>query len=128
MLSKMPLWWKAATFVPEEDWEDMNDDTQRGSYLKVVVEVTERSHDGYCSGIEECEDGTFLRWYADGEPEEIEEVTYRRVGAIPLKDERGANWDFLCGSFDPGWGCGGGGSGVCGVRTTVCFVSMERVN
>lgn len=124
--------------MAEEEWEDLNDDSTRGPYLKVVVEVTERDHDGYCSEIEEDEnedededededeegehtDG----WYA---PVKIYDTTYRMIGAMPLKDEHGASWDFLCGHFDPGWDCASGGSSVCGVRPSVRFLSMERIN
>ncbi len=117
-----PKWWAAGDFVKEEDWNPSNWTTP---YLKVVVDVVERSHDGYCSGIEEDDDGHFIHF--GGGDVITEETNYKMIGRVPLKDKRGGAWNFLGPSFDPRWRCASGGSGVCGVRPSVSFVSMERI-
>jgi hypothetical protein len=118
-----PLWWQAGDFVKEEDWDTA--DAAEVPYLKVVVDVIERSHDGYCSGVEEDEDGNYIH-FGGGEVE-IEETAYRMIGRLPLKDANGAAWQFQGPTFDPLWRCASGGSGVCDVGASVTFVSMERV-
>lgn len=118
-----PLWWELGHWDKEEDWEDY--ERPEGSYLKVVVEVTERSHDGYCSGVEEDEDGHYIH-FGGGEVE-IEETKYKMIASLPLRDPGGAAWNYQGPAFDPGWRCATGGSGVCDVRPSVSFVSMERI-
>ena len=129
-----PAWWVVAqnsagyedpqnSFKREEDWDAASAPKQ--SHLLVVVEVTERRHDGYCSGLDTDEDGRVTHW--SGEELDVEETTYRMVGAIPLKDEHGQNWNFQGPPFDPLWLlCNG--SGVCNLRPSVQFLSMTRVN
>lgn len=117
---RRPAWWDAGDFEPAGRWQD----TMDGPHLKVVVEVTERDHDGWCSSIDGDEEEGFHTW---GHELEITETTETYIGCLPLKDEKGAAWDFLCQDFDPGWRCASGGSGVCGVRPSVRFVSMERI-
>lgn len=121
-----PAWWKRGDFVKEEDWEPATYEKDY-SYLKVIVEATERIHDGYCSGIDLDEEDVPC-YSLSAEPCELEETTYRMVGVLPLKDDRGCNWNFQGSVFDPGWRCATGGSGVCNVRPKVRFLSMERVN
>jgi hypothetical protein len=134
-MTRPPAWWKAGHFWREEEW-DKASDAPVGPYLKVTVEATERSHNGYCSELETTETGrTYCRkcvWTTsemefEAESVEIEETTYKMVGAIPLKDAYGHSWNFLYGPFDPGWRCASGGSGFCGVRPSVVFLSMERI-
>ena len=117
---RRPAWWGAGDFEPAGRWQD----TMEGPHSKVVVEATERDHDGYCSGIDGDEEEGF---HIFGSEVEITEPTETYIGCLPLKDEKGASWDFLCSDFDPGWRCASGGSGACGVRPSVRFVSMERV-
>lgn len=123
-----PAWWEAGDWVTEEDWNKAAvEPAFVAPYLKVVVEVTERDHDGYCSGVERDYDDTHFIHSRGGEKVEIEERRYRMVAALPLKDKKGAAWEFVGSAFDPNWRCASGGSGVCGVRPSVSFVSMERV-
>jgi hypothetical protein len=133
-----PDWWKHGNFVPSDDWDEAS--APAHPYLRIVVEVTERNHDGYCSGIDEDEDGEF---HVRGDHVEIEETVALYTGCLPLHDWHGDNWefkqgdalqtdycessDFLCPPIDPGWRCASGGSGVCGVRPSVRFVSMTHV-
>jgi hypothetical protein len=119
-----PAWWKIGRFVEESDWDES--DAPAHPYLKVIVEATERGHDGYCSGIDICAEGHPVCCYS-GEAIEVEERTYKMIGCLPLKDEKGASWNFQGPDFDPGWGCSSDGSGVCGIRPSVRFISMERV-
>ena len=119
-----PAWWKPAHFVEEADWDES--DAPAHPYLKVIVEATERGHDGYCSGIDICAEGHAVCCYS-GEAIEVEERTYRMIGCLPLKDDKDASWNFQGPDFDPGWGCVSDGSGVCGIRPSVKFLSMERV-
>ena len=121
---KPPAWWKAGRFVEETDWDES--DALAYPYLKVIVEATERGHDGYCSGIDICAEGHPVCCYS-GEAIEVEERTYKMVGCLPLKDEKGASSNFQGPDFDPGWGCVSDGSGACGIRPSIRFLSMERV-
>ena len=120
-----PDWWEAGNFVRMEDWEEPGPECR--PYLEITVRVTERSHDGYCSGIEEDpQDGHFFHFM--GGDVEIEETSYFMTGKIPLRDEQGRTWDFFGPDFDPGWRCASGGSGVCNVRPSVSFLSMSRID
>lgn len=119
-----PFWWRAGDFETEDRWLP---ETHDGPYLKVVVEVTESAHEGYCSGIERDDDEDDFVCCFNGEPIEITQTKRAYVGAVPLKDANGNDWDFGGPSFDPGWGCVSGGSGVCGIHPIVRFVSVDRV-
>jgi hypothetical protein len=121
-----PAWWGAGKFVEEDEWDE--DSAPAPPYLRVVVEATTRTHDGYCSDVEEDEDGEFVYSYTN-EPVKLKERSFLMVGNLPLKDDHGANWKFQGPSFEPWWNCCGpkGGSGVCGVPATIRFVSMTRV-
>ncbi len=118
-----PTWWEAGKFTRtcvDSDDEDDEESPLKPPYIRVIVRATERNHDGYCSGIDEEDD-------SDCEDTHIEEESYLMTGYLPLKDPRGANWNFQLPPFDPGWRCASGGSGVCGIRPSVHFVSMTRV-
>lgn len=117
-----PSWWKAGNFVRAEDSDD-EEEPQR-PYLRVLVQAIERDHDGYCSGIDEDGEGGF---HEHGEAVEIVEESYLMTGFLPLKDPQGNSWNFQGPDFDPGWGCASAGSGVCGIRPSVRFVSMTLV-
>lgn len=125
--NQIPIWWSLNTFIEEEDWNDYNDDSSRGPYLKVIVEITRRGHDGYCSGIDESSEGKFVDCFS-GEEVDIEEHTYRMVAALPLKAPNGDDWVFEDMIFDPEWMCPSGGSGVCGIPSSVRFISATQVN
>lgn len=118
-----PLWWCAGDFETEERWAPQTHD---GPYLKVVVEATESAHEGYCSGIDEDDEGKFVCCF-NGDAIEITQTKKTYVGAVPLKDANGADWVFQGPDFDPGWGCVSGGSGVCGIHPVVRFVSVKRL-
>lgn len=122
--SRPPAWWTAGDFVASEDWEEP--DVSSCPYLRVVVEATVPNHRCECSDFEA----------AMNDPDQCQccgcmpDVHWRHqqlIGCLPLKDPRGANWNFQCPPFDPGWDCASGGSSVCGFRPSVRFVSMTRV-
>ena len=92
--TKPPAWWEAGDFACAQDSDDEDDtDEMQRPYLRVVVQAITRSHDGYCSGIDEDEDGQPVCCY-NGEPAEIEEHSYLMTGFLPLKDPRGVSWNF----------------------------------
>lgn len=122
-----PSWWKAGNFqraLSDSDEED--EPPLKPPYLRVIVQAIERNHDGYCSGVEESNLDQRVCSF-EGKEVDIVEESYLMTGYLPLKDPRGANWDFLGPPFDPRWDCASGGSGVCGIRPSVHFVSMTRV-
>jgi hypothetical protein len=127
--NKPPLWWKAGKFMrafSDSDEEDEEDTPLKPPYLRVIVQAIERNHDGYCSGVEESDLERRVCCF-EGKDVDIVEDSYLMTGYLPLKDPNGANWDFLGPPFDPRWDCASGGSGVCGIRPSVHFVSMTRV-
>ena len=125
--SAPPAWWEAGDFACAGDSDEEDEETEmQRPYLRVVVQAITRSHDGYCSGIDEDEDGDGFHCFGGGEVE-VEEHSYLMTGFLPLKDPHGQSWDFQIPPFDPGWRCASGGSGVCGIRPSIRFVSMTRV-
>lgn len=109
-MTKQPAWWKAGHFEKEDEWDVRMEPTT--PHLRVVVEVTEWYHDGYCS---------------DGVEDSYEAMKTKMIGWVPLKDERGANWDWQVGMFNPGLKCPTGGSGAHCRRPSAKFVSMVRI-
>lgn len=95
-----PAWWNY--------WQK----TSSGQCWKVVLEIDEMDHDGYCSGTEEDD-----KYVAKTRVETV---------FVPLKDDNGMEHDFTKKSWkgDP---CCSGGCGCCGTVETIRLKSVEQV-
>ncbi len=120
-----PAWWEAGNFQRAEDSDDEEEaEPLARPYLRVIVQATERDHDGYCSGVDGDEEHGY---HIFGGEVDVMEESYLMTGFLPLKTPQGENWNFQGPDFDPGWRCASGGSSVCPIRPTVRFISMTRV-
>lgn len=116
-----PRWWRAVkNLVTEEDWGYVPG-MVRVPFFKIVIKITKRSHDGYCSDVDDKKHHGVFR------DTDMIETVYKMVGMLPLRDSSGNPWTITVDPFDPGWWCPTDGSGVCGIRSSVQFVSMEAM-